>query len=295
MSKKLNVIIGICAYNEEKSIKNILLNVLSQKHIGYILKKIIVVSDGSSDNTVLEARAIKSPFITVLSDKNRKGKAGRLNDLFTLVKSDILVLLDADILLNNESTISRLVSPIIAGEADLTSGRILPRKSDTYFRSILEHGYYIVDKSFAISAHNDMYYCSGAIRAMSKKFYSKMRFPDIKAEDVFPFYYCVSHKMKFRYVDDAEVAFELPETIRAYMNQAKRYLSAKQELINIFGENLVSYYYSSSVKEKCYSAIFFLLKSPVKTLLYIFLVVVSYASSIIQKEKSGAVWNSKQI
>lgn len=54
--KKLTVTIGIPAYNEEQNIGHLLVNIFNQSTSIAILDEIIIVSDGSTDNTI---KAIK--------------------------------------------------------------------------------------------------------------------------------------------------------------------------------------------------------------------------------------------
>ena len=53
MNKKLTVSVGIPAYDEEANIKSLLEAILQQRQENFILKSIIVVSDGSTDRTAI--------------------------------------------------------------------------------------------------------------------------------------------------------------------------------------------------------------------------------------------------
>ena len=57
--KKLTVTIGIPAYNEEKNIGRLLRALLRQKTNGLSIKKIIVISDASTDKTSQIVRGFK--------------------------------------------------------------------------------------------------------------------------------------------------------------------------------------------------------------------------------------------
>src|SRR3989344_3768380 len=101
MTKKLTVTIGIPAYNEQENIQAMLKSVLAQKGNNFVIKKIVVVSDGSSDQTVSKVKEIQkeSHLISLVEGKTRKGKIIRLNKIYSLNKSDILFTFDADIVL----------------------------------------------------------------------------------------------------------------------------------------------------------------------------------------------------
>ena len=113
MKKKLTVTVGISALNEETNIGTMLRAVLAQRGDNFVLKEIMVISDGSTDNTVGKVREIKDKRITVIVGKKREGMNTRLNYLFAHFQSDVLIKMDADILPQNESVISLLISPFL--------------------------------------------------------------------------------------------------------------------------------------------------------------------------------------
>jgi glycosyltransferase involved in cell wall biosynthesis len=51
IDNKLTVTIGIPAYNEEKSISNLLDSIIEQTQKDYVLEKVIVACDGCTDKT----------------------------------------------------------------------------------------------------------------------------------------------------------------------------------------------------------------------------------------------------
>ncbi|MBU0466840.1 MAG: glycosyltransferase family 2 protein [Nanoarchaeota archaeon] len=80
----------ICAYNEEKHIRKVVNQCLKQ------IKDVIVVNDGSKDNTLKELKKTKATIITY---KKNQGKGAALRKGFayaTKKKFDYLILLDAD-------------------------------------------------------------------------------------------------------------------------------------------------------------------------------------------------------
>lgn len=86
----MNISIIIPAYNEESGILEVI------KRTKKICKKgdeIIVVDDGSTDDT---KKIASSQKIKVISYKKNKGKAGAMKEGFKLAKNNILVTIDAD-------------------------------------------------------------------------------------------------------------------------------------------------------------------------------------------------------
>lgn len=105
----------IPAYDEEKTIGNVLkpLSAIS------LINEIVVISDGSHDNTAQIARNYKARVIEL--EKNR----GKTNAVLTGVKNtdaDIILMLDADLIGLSVEHIMNLLQPVIYKEADMTIG-----------------------------------------------------------------------------------------------------------------------------------------------------------------------------
>lgn len=105
----------IPAYNEEKNISNVL-KVL--KNIS-ILEEIIVVNDGSTDDTVKVAQEFN---IKIVNNTKNMGKSYAVKVGVMESKCDMIVMLDADLIGFNESHFIQLVDPVINGKADVTIG-----------------------------------------------------------------------------------------------------------------------------------------------------------------------------
>ncbi len=97
----------IAAYNEEKIIKQKLLNDLK---LDYPHNKIeiIVVSDGSSDNTPHLVESLSDKNIISLFQPKRKGKTAALNRAVRIAKNEILIFSDANSFFNKDA-IKKLV------------------------------------------------------------------------------------------------------------------------------------------------------------------------------------------
>lgn len=105
----------IPAYNEEKNIGHVL-SVLTDVAL---IKKVIVVSDGSTDDTVNVA---KSYGVEIIELKENRGKGGALKAGLDNFQADVVLFLDADLLGLTEKHVLNLVEPVINDEADMTIG-----------------------------------------------------------------------------------------------------------------------------------------------------------------------------
>ena len=131
--KKLSIIIP--SYNEGSTIAEVIKRV-KKVNLGPIKKEIIVVNDGSTDQTakVLAKLKVKSDLLAnathqalqagkliVLTHKVNLGKGATVKSALKKVSGDVVVIQDAD-LEYNPNEYKLLLQPIIEGKADVVYG-----------------------------------------------------------------------------------------------------------------------------------------------------------------------------
>lgn len=92
----------IAARNEQASIAKKLRSVISQD-VRPIELSVLVVSDGSTDETLKQAKTIMDPMIDVIETAEHKGKANALNEGLKQIHSDVVIFSDANSILQPES------------------------------------------------------------------------------------------------------------------------------------------------------------------------------------------------
>ena len=113
-----DVSVVIPAYNEAAGIAATVLSMVRSRYRGRI--EIIVVDDGSSDDTAAIARNLRIPYVRVISQPN-SGKPGALSRGIAEAHSDILVLVDGDTIFQSD-TIGRLIAPLADRDVGAVSG-----------------------------------------------------------------------------------------------------------------------------------------------------------------------------
>lgn len=101
------------AFNEEENV-NAVIDVI--KKVKYI-DDIIVVDDGSTDNTAEIARA---SGVTVISHKENKGKGEAIKTGYKFSDADIIVFIDADISNLTTHKVDAIIRPILEGKTEIT-------------------------------------------------------------------------------------------------------------------------------------------------------------------------------
>jgi cellulose synthase/poly-beta-1,6-N-acetylglucosamine synthase-like glycosyltransferase/peptidoglycan/xylan/chitin deacetylase (PgdA/CDA1 family) len=113
-----DVSVVIPAYNEAAGIAATIHSMATSTYGGRL--EIIVVDDGSSDETAAIARGLDIPYLRVIRQANT-GKAGALNRGIAAARSEILILVDGDTVFEPD-TIGRLVAPMRAADVGAVSG-----------------------------------------------------------------------------------------------------------------------------------------------------------------------------
>ncbi|MEF9991111.1 MAG: glycosyltransferase family 2 protein [Romboutsia sp.] len=123
MNPYISIIIP--AYNEANKIKDTLDGIKNISNID----EIIVVDDGSSDNTIDIANSVESSKIKVFRLDKNKGKGYALNYGLEIAmkNANIIGFLDGD-LGSSSSEVEKLINPIINNEADVVIAKFPPAK-----------------------------------------------------------------------------------------------------------------------------------------------------------------------
>ena len=137
----INYSVGICAYNEEKNIGQLIEAILNQKQTNnFILKEIIVVASGCTDHTAsIVQKWQKSDLrIRLIVEKTRRGKANAVNLFLKSSKSQYLILESADTL-PHSTTFGKILSKLLQPHIALVGCRVIPRNDHQSFMGFTNH------------------------------------------------------------------------------------------------------------------------------------------------------------
>jgi glycosyltransferase involved in cell wall biosynthesis len=290
------VTIGISAHNEEKNILHLLESIRHQKMNGFVLEKIIVMLDGCTDDTlnIVHGFSKQLKHTDVYNDRRRLGKSQRVNQIFDIAKSDILVLLDADTILGSSYTLKEIVSSFSDPTVGLVGGYDQPVKAKTFFEKIVSYSDFMwyqirkdIDNSQTIHNHHS------CISALSKKFYKEIKLPKNAIADD-DFVYISNHRLgyAFRFAKRATLKYKCPSTLEEYLSQSVRFLKLKDEIAKYFGESSKAYY-AVPTRHKIKAMMYCFLRNPLLFTLAMGLQVLSRLAVRADKgKKNNGYWKT---
>jgi glycosyltransferase involved in cell wall biosynthesis len=113
--KRVGISAIVAAYNEEATIANVLAALTRSP----LIDEVIVVSDGSTDDTVDIARSFD---VKTISMRENRGKGYAMRVGVDNASHDILFFVDGDMLNVSDAHIEALVLPVLDGECDMNIG-----------------------------------------------------------------------------------------------------------------------------------------------------------------------------
>jgi len=229
----LPVTVIIPAYNEEKYIENTVKSVVDAEYDSD--KQIIVINDGSSDNTgsILKRLQRQYPEVTAL-ETNHIGKSRAMNEALKIARNDVVVVIDADSELEVQS-LRNLVRPLkedgVAAVGGIVKVKNHKKSPITWFQR-LEYLYASFFNSLCDRINGNIF-TPGPISAFRKSVVDieKGFNTKIYLEDVDMALRVIKRGYKIRIAEDAIVRTNVPETVKKWSKQRKRWMKGGIEVI----------------------------------------------------------------
>lgn len=236
--KRLSVTIGVPAYNEAENIGNLLKSVLQQIGTSFRIEKIIVICDGCTDDTVVKVQrfAKKNNLIKLIKGKKRQGKASRLNQLYQLNTSDIIVTLDADIVLSEPLVIDKIISRFTNEKVVVVGANNQPIEARTFIERVYNVSYlmwYSIRKDYRDG--NNINNFHGMTMALRASFAATLKIPSTSGDGPFICLIAAKQKKHFHFVKNAIVFFHSVDNLKDFVLQAGRNVRTTNNLAKYFG------------------------------------------------------------
>lgn len=230
----------IAAYNEEENLRETFRGIDGQNYQGPI--KIIIVDDGSTDDTVLllEELAEDRPNLRIVKAKHG-GKAQALNEGLKAVSTELFVTIDADTFLHPQA-LTRLVARFISDPTRTAAdaGSVLVKNSRASLMARLQEWDYFAAIS-SVKRQQGLYQgalvAQGAFSAFKTEAVREQHgWPSVIGEDIVLTWALLKSRYRVGYEPTAVGFTMTPTTLRGFLNQRKRWARGMIEGIKRHGD-----------------------------------------------------------
>lgn len=285
--------VAVCAYNEGANIANFLNSVLKQKERGYTLKKVIVISDGSTDDTLAKIRKFKTQKIRLVVHNNRKGKSARLNEIYQNLTTDFLFQSDADVILAGKLVLARMLKVLIDPKVAMVSGNAEPYSPKTLMERAIHvsrNAYHPLKTTF--KEGNNRFSVNGRILAYRSTFVKSVVIPNgVIGNDAFTYFACLQRGLSYRYAEDAIAHYRSPMTLYDHVKQNTRFLAVSRCMKEYFPKELVAREYALPIQQKFYLLSLQFMKHPILSIFIFTINRYCQILGILQSEQMHGPWN----
>ena len=272
---KIRVTIAIPAFNEEFGIAQVLNNILAQNKHGFKLNQVVVITDGCTDNTDTEVLKIakKSKLIKLISFDKRLGKVKRLNEVYKINKSNILITLDGDILIKDKNFINKIVTKFSKDKDALVIAiHQIPVRPNTFIGKVIYAGYEFWDKArLSIKDQDNIQNLYGAATAYKKDFVKTFKFPSDITDDRGYLYIKAKQQSGFRYLKSTQIYYLPVSTLKDFWKLGDRSFNKNRLVLKKYFGKEVDAMYKIPMINKLNAVIEVIFKNPVYGLLALLL------------------------
>ena len=215
----------IAAYNEAANIAETFRGIKGQDYPAEV--EIIVVDDGSTDETVATLRSFNLPNLKVIEARHG-GKANALNQGMKHVTHEIVVCIDADTFLHPQA-LRRIVARFLTDPADTAAvaGCVLVKNSRSTFMTRLQEWDYFTGISSAKrqqSLYQGTLVAQGAFSAFRTKVVrAQQGWPAVIGEDIVLTWALIKNGYRIGFEPTAIGFTSAPETLYGFYRQRKRW------------------------------------------------------------------------
>lgn len=289
-----SVTVAVCAYNEQDNIAHFLRSVLKQKQQGYVLEKILVISDGSTDQTNATVKKFESrhSIVEFIESPVRLGKSMHLNTIYQRLSSDILVQSDADVIWK-QHVVKSVIAPIVQNpKIGMCGGNPQPLQGSTF----VEKAVNMTTKAYIplrwlVRGGSNIFSADGRLLAYRKETVKKIIIPDdMIANDMYTYFACLSLGYFYTFVPKAIVYYRSPQTMRDQVRQNTRFLAARIRMEKYFSKHVLrrEFYIPGNLLRKNMITIFG--ENPLMAAYIYLLNKYCSVNAILQEKQLTGVW-----
>jgi cellulose synthase/poly-beta-1,6-N-acetylglucosamine synthase-like glycosyltransferase len=278
----LSVTAIIPAFNEEKNIERTIKSVFSQTKRA---RKIIIIDDKSTDGTLKVLNKFHS--LTIIKNNRRLGKAASINQVLSLIETDLALIVDADTEL--EATfIEKACKEFSEKDIVAVSGFVLPSESspNTFIKNarLVEYVYSQTTLKKGQNMINGLFVLSGCCSVFKTSIIQQTGFPeDTVTEDLDLTWQLELNGYRTSTIDAYASTIE-PEGLIAYISQIRRWYMGFFQCLSKYNTAL----FSKNPLTLTVSLLLF--ESLVFTILWASMIVLLFMTPFLTNELSTLKW-----
>lgn len=222
----------VAVYNEQDSIADTLASIERQDYPGPL--QVMIIDDGSTDKTAREIAALSYPWLTLITQKENKGKAAALNRGLAKAEHELIVTLDGDSFLHIDA-LTNIVERYMNDPSDTraVAGSMLVRNSrSTWVTRMQEWDYF--HGIAAIKRIQSMYQgtlvAQGAFSIYDRATLRQLGgWADCIGEDIVLTWAILKAGWRVGHAEDAMCFTNVPEKLGQLLNQRQRWARGMME------------------------------------------------------------------
>lgn len=293
--KKITLTIGIPAFNEEQNIKTLLSSIKEQQLSSHFtIKEVIVYSDASTDTTdaIVKSMHKATSWIRLLKSKRRMGKYYRMNELFAMNKSDILIIMDADIAMVGKRFLEVLAMSLVKDQKALVvSAKNIFIRPKGFIANILYRHFTIWDIILPNLLNESSLQFLGTVTAFRGSYARNLRIPaNVQNPHLYLYLAAISQK-GFRYCKEAQILQYPPATLHEVKAVLVRKIMQPDKMLErIFGEQTIRSLDIIPTKAKIHAVGISFIEDPFYTPLALLMKVYLGRVSQHLKSSTSQIW-----
>lgn len=288
-----SVTVGIVAHNDSADIIYLLRSILKQKGDSFSIDEIIIITDGSTDNTAEKVQKYADKYLMVkhIKETQRRGNLFRLEQIFSLVKSTYTFIFDGDVILLKSDVLDTMVKALRSPDTGLVSANLEPMAVNGIKAIIIKAWYtFLRQIQSRTNNGNTVYNFQAKAFGIKTDLAKNIVFPKIVTSvSPYLFFSTKAHEAKFKFVSATHILFHTPQTFIEYVKQSKEAVADKNKLISLFGKEMNKEYRVAFLSQLPFVFIS-ILKNPFNIIIMMLFGMVKFMPYKTDTMKSDNTW-----
>ena len=293
INKTNNILItvGIPTYEAGESLITTLKAIYSQTIFKKFVKEVVLIVDGNKISRSI-LKKVKHPKLKIIYGEKRKGQSARINDIFTIAVTELIVLTNDDVVLGKKS-LEKILHIYNKIAPDLITTDVKPLPQTTLLQKIIYTGHELTNNLSLSWAKGDNYLaCNGRMICLSKRLYKNIKIPQkLWNNDAFIYIFSKINKYMVSHAYGATCYYLLPYTLKEHIRQSTKFKASFRENQKYFANSIKNFYIIPSHLIVA-NMIKIFLKNPPRLLAYLFIYLISNVSQNNKRVNKNSFWET---